>query len=80
MSITQKLLGIQDLNITFKEDWLTFRKDKRNRLAQIIEDSLEKHPSYCPSCGVIWESTKDVYAHGTTPILYVIITLQGISS
>lgn len=65
--VTQKLLGIQDLNITFREDWLTFRKDKRNRLAQIIEGSLEKRPSCCPSCGVIWESTKDVYAHGTTP-------------
>ncbi|MVX58783.1 hypothetical protein E5983_03870, partial [Streptococcus danieliae] len=65
--VTQKLLGIQDLNITFREGWLTFRKDKRNRLAQIIEGSLEKRPSCCPSCGVIWESTKDVYAHGTTP-------------
>lgn len=64
---TQKLLGIQDLDITFKEEWHSFRKDKRNRLSQIIEGSLEKRPSYCPSCGVAWESTKDVYAHGTTP-------------
>lgn len=64
---TQKLLGIQDLDITFKEDWLIYRKDRRNRMAQIIEGSLEKRPSHCPSCGVAWESTKDVYAHGTTP-------------
>ena len=40
--VTQKLLGIQDLNVTFREDWLTFRKDKRNRLAQIIERFFPK--------------------------------------
>lgn len=64
---TQKLLGIQDLGIPFREDWLTYRKDKRNRLAKIIGGSLDKRPSYCPSCGLAWESTKDVCAHGTTP-------------
>ena len=65
--ILKNLLGIQDLDITFKEDWLIYRKDRRNRMAQIIEGSLEKRPSHCPSCGAAWESTKDVYAHGTTP-------------
>lgn len=64
---TQKLLGIQDLNITFDKEWLAYRKDKRNKLAQIVSGSLDKRPSHCPSCGIAWQTTKDVYAHGTTP-------------
>lgn len=59
---TRKLLGLEDQNIVFDENWLEERKVK-NRTAHIIYGKLTYEPKCCEKCGI--KNTGQIIKNGT---------------